>query len=112
MAKIKSNYIRSRSETERIAREAARAELKKQKQTICPECEEMITNQVCAVMCMALHNAFGFGKVRLERLLQSAQGLAIYINGKHPEGLEKKDYTPQVAVEWLKDIGIDLEKIT
>lgn len=112
MAKIKSNYIRSRSETERIAREAAREELKKQKQTVCPECETMITNQVCAVMCMTLHNVFGFGRKRLERLLYSAQGLAEYINGKHPEGLDKKEYTPQIAVEWLKEIGIDLENIT
>lgn len=109
---MKSNYISRRSETERIAREAAREEIKKQKQTICPECETMITNQVCAVMCMALHNVYGFGKVRLERLLLSAQGLADYINGKHPEESGEANYTPEIAVEWLKDIGIDLENFS
>ncbi len=109
MGKIRSNYIRSRSETERIAREAAKAELKKQKQTICPECEQMITNQVCAVMCKALHDRYGFGKKRLSELLSLAQGFADFLNGKHPDG---KEYTPIAAVEWLKTrYGIDLENM-
>lgn len=106
---MKSNYIRNRSETERIAREAAREELKKQKREVCPQCEQMITNQVCAVMCKALHDRYGFGKKRIAELLSCAQAFADFINGKQPDG---KDYTPMAAVEWLKTrYGIDLEKM-
>lgn len=107
---MKSN-IPSRQLDRKAMREIAKEELRKQKQEFCPVCQAQMENQTIAVLCMALHNVYGFGKARLERLLLSAQGLADYINGKHPEESGKANYTPEIAVEWLKDIGIDLEKI-
>ena len=99
---MKSNYIRSKSETEQISRKAAREEIKRQMETFCPACQSRMEAQTIAVICKALNSQFGFGKKRLRDVIDSAEALGtmIHENGDNYAG----------AIEWLKKVmGIDLE---
>lgn len=99
---MKSNYIRSKSETEQISRKAAREEIKRQMETVCPACQQRMEAQTIAVMCKALNARYGFGAKRLKELIDCAEGLGVYIY----ENGAKYDN----AVKWLKnEMGIDLE---
>lgn len=99
---MKSNYIRSKSETRQVSREAAREEIKRQMETFCPACQAKMEAQTIAVICKVLSTQFGFGKKRLRDVIDSAEALGtmIHENGDNYSG----------AIEWLKNaMGIDLK---
>lgn len=100
---MKSRYIQSKTESEKIAAKVAREEIERQKAEFCPKCQARMEQQTIAVICKALNTRFGFGKKRLQELISCSEGLGIFL---HDSG---SDY--QIAVDWLRDkIGIDLEK--
>ena len=85
--------------------QVAREEVERQKAEICPACEEGVANQVAAVMCRVLATEFGFGKKRLEKLIDCTEGLFQLC------ATDGKRYCATQCIEWLKDsMGIDLEK--
>ena len=100
---MKAHYLKSRSEQRRMAHEVAKEEIEKQKAEICPACEERIGNQVLAVVCKALQVRYGFGKQRLQTIVQDTENLFSLC------AVDGKRYNAMQAVEWLKSIGIDLE---
>ena len=101
---MKSNYIGNKSDQRKLALEVAKEEIERQKATVCVSCEQSIANQVAAVMLKALHDNFGFGKDRMCRLIDCTENLfeLCAIDGKRFNAVQ--------AVEWLKSIGIDLER--
>ena len=101
---MKANYIGNRSDYNRIAMQVAREEVERQKAEICPACEQSIANQVCAVMCKALQVRYGFGKQRLQTIINDTENLFMLC------AQDGKRYNALQAVEWLKSIGIDLER--
>lgn len=101
---MKSRYIASKTEQERIAMQVAREEIERQKAELCPKCEEGIANQVAAVMLKALHDNFGFGKERICRLIDCTESL-FELCAK-----DGKRYKATQCIEWLKEkMDIDLE---
>ena len=102
---MKSNYIGNKSDYNKIAMQVAREEVERQKAEICPACERSVGNQVAAVMCRVLATEFGFGKKRLEKLIDCTEGLFRLC------ATDGKRYCATQCIEWLKDsMGIDLEK--
>jgi hypothetical protein len=101
---MKSNYLISGTDYAKASREIARQEIEKHKKTVCVSCEQSIANQVCAVMCKALAVRHGFGKQRLQQIITDTENLfeLCAIDGKRFQATQ--------AVEWLKSIGIDLER--
>lgn len=98
---MKSN-IPTRQSVKKEFREIAKEEIRKQKEEFCPGCMEQMQNQTIAVLLLALHNRYGFGKKRLKEVLECANGLGFYI---HDNGDKYEK-----AVAKLKKYGIDLEK--
>lgn len=102
---MKSNYLSSRGDFNSASREIARQEIEKQKATVCPACEQMIANQVAAVMCKALNVRYGFGKERLRQIITDTENLfeLCAVDGKRFNAIQ--------CVDWLRDaMGIDLNK--
>jgi hypothetical protein len=101
---MKSNYLSSRGDFNSASREIARQEIEKYKKTVCVSCEQNIANQVAAVMCKALSVRYGFGKQRLQQIITDTENLfeLCAVDGKRFNAVQ--------AVEWLKLIGIDLER--
>lgn len=101
---MKSNYLTSGSDYAKASRAVAKAEIDKIVQERCPKCEQSIANQVAAVMCRALNVRYGFGKARLRQIITDTENLfeLCAIDGKRFNAVQ--------AVEWLKSIGIDLER--
>ena len=101
---MKSHYIANAGDANAVARKVARAEIERQKATVCPACEQSIANQVAAVMCKALNVRYGFGKERLRQIITDTENLfeLCAIDGKRFQATQ--------AVGWLRDaMGIDLE---
>lgn len=101
---MKSRYIASKTESEKIAIRIARDEVERQKAIVCPACEQSIGNQVTAMILKVLHDEYGFGKARLQHVLECAEGLFLLC------AADGKRFQATQAVEWLKSIGIDLER--
>lgn len=98
---MKSAYIKSKAQSDKIAQKAAKAEIERQMKEFCPNCLAKAEAQTIAVMCKALNVGFGFGKKRLQALIESAEGIGTMMHDT------KSDYNG--AVKWLKDeMGIDL----
>lgn len=101
---MKANYLRSKSETRRMAVEVAREEIERQKREVCSTCEDRIGRQVLAVTLKVLHDEFGFGVKRLETVRKGVENL-FWLCGN-----DGTNFSAMQAVEWLKSIGIDLER--
>lgn len=101
---MKSRYIASKTESEKIAIRIARGEVERQKKMICPACEQSIANQVAAVMCKALSVRYGFGKQRLQQIITDTENLFAVC------AADGKRFKATQCIEWLRSIGIDLEK--
>lgn len=102
---MKANYLKSKSEQRQMAYEVAKKEIERQKAEICPACEKNIGDQVLAVTLKALQVRYGFGKKRMEVIVQDVENLfsLCAVDGKRFNALQ--------AVEWLRDaMGIDLDK--
>ena len=102
---MKANYIANKSDYRKIAIEVAKEEIERQKATVCVSCEQIIANQVAAVMLKALHDNFGFGKERLRQIIADTENLfeLCAIDGKRFQATQ--------AIIWLRDaMGIDLER--
>ena len=99
---MKANYITNRSDQRRIAIEAAKDEIKRQKAEFCPECMANMERQTISIMCKVLHDNFDFTKEMLEDLIDCSEAIGLFI---HDRG---DDY--KCTVDWLRDaMGIDLE---
>lgn len=101
---MKSNYIANRSDQRKLALEVAKEEIERQKATVCVSCEQSIGNQVMAMILKVLHDEYGFGKRRMLDVIQKTESLFRLCT------VDGKKYNSLQAVEWLKNIGIDLEK--
>lgn len=101
---MKSRYIASKTESEKIAIRIAREEVERQKKLVCPACEQSIANQVAAVMCKALSVRYGFGKQRLQQIITDTENLFAVC------AADGKRFKATQCIEWLRSIGIDLEK--
>jgi hypothetical protein len=102
---MKSRYIASTTESEKIAIRIAREEVERQKKLVCPACEQSSANQVAAVMCKALSVRYGFGKQRLQQIITDTENLFAVC------AADGKRFSALQAVEWLRDaMGIDLNK--
>lgn len=101
---MKANYLKSKGEQRRMAYEVAKEEIERQKATVCVNCEQSIGNQVMAMVLKVLHDEYGFGQKRLLNVIQKTESLfsLCAVDGKRFNSLQ--------AVDWLKSIGIDLEK--
>ena len=102
---MKAHYLANKSEYKKMAYEVAKEEIERQKETICPVCEQSIGNQVAAVICKVLHDNYGFGKQRLQQIITDTESLfeLCAVDGKRFQATQ--------AVIWLRDaMGIDLEK--
>ena len=67
----------------------------------------VITNETFAVVCKVLHEDFGFGKERLQKLKDHFEDEAKLIE----TGMMGKEYRADQVVEWLQNkFGIDLNK--
>lgn len=101
---MKSRYIASKTESEKIAIRIAREEVERQKKLVCPACEQSVANQVAAVMCKALAVRYGFGKQRLQQIITDTENLFAVC------AADGKRFKATQCIEWLRSIGIDLEK--
>lgn len=102
---MKARYIASKTESEKVAIRIAREEIIRQKTEICPACENRIGQQVTAMICKVLHDDFGFGKSRLQKVIDSTENLFSLCE------MDGERFSAVQAVEWLRDaIGIDLNK--
>jgi hypothetical protein len=104
---MKSNYIANRSDQRKLALEVAKEEIERQKATVCVNCEQSIGNQVMAMILKVLHDEYGFGKKRMQDVVNKTESLfrLCMIDGKK--------YSSMQAVDWLRDaMGIDLERDT
>ena len=88
---------------DRISKEAAQKEVEKYYDRFAA----VITNETFAVVCKVLHEDFGFGKERLQKLKDHFEDEAKLIE----TGMMGKEYRADQVVEWLKHkFGIDLNK--
>ena len=102
---MKANYLKSKSDQRRMAYQVAKEEIEKQKQKICPACENRIGQQVTAMICKVLHDEFGFGKSRLQKVIDSTENLFSLCE------VDGERFSAVQAVEWMRDaMGIDLNK--
>ena len=100
---MKANYIGNKSDYNKIAMQVAREEVERQKADVCPACEKNIGDQVLAVTCKALQVRFGFGKQRLQQIVQDVENLFSLC------AVDGKRFQATQAVIWLRDaMGIDL----
>lgn len=102
---MKARYIASKTESEKVAIRIAREEVERQKKLVCPDCQNRIGQQVTAMICKALHDEFGFGKSRLQKVIDSTENLFSLCE------MDGERFSAVQAVEWMKDsMGIDLNK--
>lgn len=102
---MKANYLKSKSDQRRMAYQVAKEEIEKQKTEICPACENRIGQQVTAMICKVLHDDFGFGKSRLQKVIDSTENLFSLCE------MDGERFSAVQAVEWMRGaIGIDLTK--
>ena len=102
---MKSRYIASKTESEKIAIRIAREEVERQKAIVCPACEQNIGNHSCTDFTQCLHDEYGFGKQRLKNVIECTEGLFLLC------AVDGKRFNAVQAVEWLRDaMGIDLNK--
>ena len=101
---MKAKYLRSKGEQRRMAYEVAKEEIERQKADVCPECQNNIGRQVLAVVCKALQVRYGFGKHRLQQVVDDTENLFSLCS------VDGKRFQATACVDWLKSIGIDLEK--
>ena len=100
---MKAHYIGNKSDYNRIAMQVAREEVERQKKTVCVDCEKNIGDQVLAVTLKALQVRYGFGKKRMEVIVQDVENLFSLC------AVDGKRFNAVQAVEWLRDaMGIDL----
>ena len=100
---MKANYIGNRSDYNRLAMQVAREEVERQKEDVCPACEKNIGDQVLAVTLKALQVRYGFGKKRMEVIVQDVENLFSLC------AVDGKRFNAVQAVEWLRyAMGIDL----
>ena len=97
---MKSN-IPTRQSVKKDLHAIAKEEIERQKKEFCPACQMQMENQTIAVLLMALHNSYGFGKDRLKTVLECAKGLGLFI---HENGGKYED-----AVAKCKELGVDLD---
>ena len=101
---MKSNYIGNKSDYNKLAMQVAREEVERQKKTVCVDIEKNIGDQVLAVTCKALQVRYGFGKQRLQQIVQDVENLFSLC------AVDGKRFNAVQAVDWLRDnMGIDLE---
>lgn len=104
---MNANYMKSKSEQRRMAYQVAKEEIEKQKTEICPACENRIGQQVTAMICKVLHDEFGFGKSRLQKVVGGTENLFSLCE------MDGERFSAVQAVEWMRDaMGIDLERDT
>lgn len=102
---MKAYYIGNKSDYNKIAMQVAREEVERQKADVCPACEKNIGDQVLAVTLKALQVRYGFGKKRMEVIVQDVENLFSLC------AIDGKRFQATQAVEWLRDaMGIDLNK--
>lgn len=102
---MKSNYIANKGDQKKVALEVARQEIERQKKFVCKDCEQNIGNQVTAMILKVLHDEYGFGKQRLQKVIEFTEGLFLLC------AVDGKRFNAVQAVEWLRDaMGIDLNK--
>lgn len=101
---MKANYICNKSDQRKLALEVAKEEIERQKLTVCKNCEQNIGNQVTAMILKVLHDEYGFGKQMLKNVIECTEGLFLLC------AVDGKRFNAVQAVEWLKSIGIDLER--
>ena len=102
---MKANYIGNKSDYNKLAMQVAREEVERQKKTVCVDCEKNIGDQVLAVTLKALQVRYGFGKKRMEAIVQDVENLFSLC------AVDGKRFNAVQAVEWLRDtMGIDLNK--
>lgn len=101
---MKSNYkTYNPQELDAISKEAARKEVEKYHDKFAA----VITYETFAVVCKVLHEDFGFGKERLQRLKDHFEDEAMLIE----TGMIGKEYRAGQVIDWLKSkFGIDLYK--
>lgn len=101
---MKANYLATKGDQKRMAMEVAKEEMERQKKLVCPACEQSVANQVAAVMCKALSVRYGFGKQRLQQIITDTENLFAVC------AADGKRFKATQCIEWLRSIGIDLEK--
>lgn len=102
---MKANYLKSKSDQRRMAYQVAKEEIEKQKTEVCPDCQNRIGQQVTAMICKVLHDDFGFGKSRLQKVIDSTENLFSLCE------MDGERFSAVQAVMWMRDaIGIDLSK--
>lgn len=97
---MKSN-IPTRQSVKKDLHAIAKEEIERQKKEFCPNCQSQMETQTIAVLLMALHNSYGFGKKRLNVVLECAKGLGLLI---HENGSKYDD-----AVAKCKELGVELD---
>ena len=98
---MKSNYTRSKTEVEREARKAAKAEIDK----VYDEWAQSCCYHALAVCFAILHREFGFGAERLKRLRRSIDAELSLME----HGVLGRKYAESDIRKWLLSIGIDFE---
>lgn len=102
---MKANYIGNKSDYNKIAMQVAREEVERQKADVCPACEKNIGDQVLAVTLKALQVRYGFGKKRMEVIVQDVENLFSLC------AVDGKRFQATQCISWLKEeMGIDLER--
>lgn len=104
---MKSRYIANKAEYERIAQQAAREELQRQKQQLCPDCEKNIMYQSLAVVFWILHRDHRHTPEWLNRF--KAEIECEYRAMELPPLLGQAPYSANVLIQKLKDMGVDFE---
>ena len=101
---MKANYIGSKSDYNKLAYQVAKEEIERQKATVCPDCMKNVGDQVLAVVCRTLSIRYGFGRQRLQQIVNDTQALfdLCAVDGKRWNAVQ--------CIEWLRSIGIDLNK--
>jgi hypothetical protein len=100
---VKAYYIGNKGDQRKLALEVAKEEIERQKATVCVNCEQSIGNQVMAMVLKVLHDEYGFGKQRLQNVIECTEGLFLLC------AVDGKRFNAVQAVMWLKDsMGIDL----
>ena len=103
---MKSNWsIVNRAQQQKLAKETAIAEVKKQMATVCPDCALNLQYQIMATVLWVLHRQFGYGTTRLNRLKDAVEREFVLME----QGILGKDYKASMLYQSLKEIGVDLE---
>lgn len=103
---MKSNYsIVNRAQQQKLAKKTAIEEVKRQMITICPDCQLNLQYQIFATVLWVLHQQFGYGTARLNRLKDAVEREFDLME----KGILGKEYKASMLYQSLKAIGVDLE---